>query len=59
MADKGYTFVKKRPNGPQLMTPQRAKRGEDCKTQTLNSENANFSRRVTAVRNVVEHIIGL
>lgn len=57
IADRGYSFCTPRPFN--LVTPKRCTANDYWKEKVLNSMNSNFSREVTAIRNVVEHIIGV
>ena len=56
LADKGYSYIRKR--NFHLITPRRAGYMDNYKENTLNKLNSNITREVTAVRNVVEHVIG-
>ena len=57
VADRGYSYCT--PRKFTLVTPKRCTVNDYWKIKVLNSMNANFSREVTAIRNVVEHIIGI
>ena len=56
LADKGYSFIRQR--GFTLISPKRATKEDFHFENKLNTMNSNLTREVTAVRNVVEHIIG-
>lgn len=56
VGDKGYSFSRNRVYN--LLTPLRASREDEWSRDTLNSINACFTRQITAIRNVVEHVIG-
>ena len=57
IADRGYSFCT--PRNFVLVTPKRCTANDYWKEKVLNSMNSNFSREVTAIRNVVEHVIGV
>ena len=57
VADKGYSFVRKRKF--KVITPVRCNTLDEFLEKKLNSLNANKSRLITALRNVVEHSIGM
>ena len=57
VADKGYSFCKTR--NWRLETAKRIYVGDDFEHNILSSLNANKSKEITCIRNVVENIIGI
>ena len=58
IGDKGYSFARVNRLW-NLITPRRAGRYDNYFGNILNSANASWTREVTAIRNVVEHVIGI
>ena len=57
VGDKGYSYLRARKWI--LLTPLRTGEEDDGINNTLSALNANFTRQITAIRNIVEHYISL
>ena len=57
IGDKAFIFTLTDGKGFNVITPKVPSKQDDIKNKRLNTKNANFTRSVTSIRNVIESVM--